>query len=73
MHKNKSRDKAERDKLIHKLKREKKGALREIRKDKDFLGRIKVQQQIKRYVICIIIIHLFIKVIRISLQSKTSK
>lgn len=56
MHRNKSRDKAERDKLLHKLKREKKGALREIRRDKDFLGRIKVQQQIRRYVISITII-----------------
>lgn len=45
-----SREKAERDKLIHKLKKERKGALREIRRDKDFLGRVKVQQRIRRWV-----------------------
>ncbi|KAL3268043.1 hypothetical protein HHI36_007173 [Cryptolaemus montrouzieri] len=42
-----SREKAERDKLIHKLKRAKKGALREIRRDNTFLGRVKITQQIQ--------------------------
>ncbi|XP_060529422.1 nucleolar protein 14 homolog [Cylas formicarius] len=40
-----SKEKAERDKLIHKLKRERKGALREIRRDKAFLGRVKIKQK----------------------------
>lgn len=53
MHKNHSKEKAEKGKLVHKLKQERKGALREIRKDKDFLGRVKVQQKIRRYVIFI--------------------
>ncbi|XP_066253450.1 nucleolar protein 14 homolog [Euwallacea similis] len=42
-----SREKAERDKLIHKLKKETKGALREIRRDKAFLGRVKINQRIQ--------------------------
>jgi len=43
-----SREKAERDKLLHKLKKETKGALREIRRDKSFLGRVKINQRIRR-------------------------
>lgn len=43
-----SREKAERDKLLHKIKKEKKGALREIRRDQAFLGRIKINQRIQR-------------------------
>ncbi|XP_044753416.1 nucleolar protein 14 homolog [Coccinella septempunctata] len=46
-HKVQSKEKAERSKLIHKLKREKKGALREIRRDNAFLGRVKITQQIE--------------------------
>ncbi|KAF2903270.1 hypothetical protein ILUMI_02919 [Ignelater luminosus] len=46
-HKVTSREKAERDKLLHKLKRERKGALREIRRDKEFLGRIRIKQKIQ--------------------------
>ncbi|EFA10489.1 nucleolar protein 14 homolog [Tribolium castaneum] len=42
-----SREKAERDKLLHKLKKETKGALREIRRDKAFLGRVKIHQRIQ--------------------------
>ncbi|XP_066139571.1 nucleolar protein 14 homolog [Euwallacea fornicatus] len=42
-----SREKSERDKLIHKLKKETKGALREIRRDKAFLGRVKINQRIQ--------------------------
>lgn len=49
-HKHQSAQKAERDKLLYKIKRERKGALREIRKDQAFLGRVKVGQQIQRYV-----------------------
>lgn len=47
-HKVQSKEKAERDKLLHKLKREKKGALREIRRDQAFLGRLKIKERIKR-------------------------
>lgn len=50
MHRYRSKDKADREKLLHKLKVEKKGALREIRRDKDFLGRVKVKQRIRRFV-----------------------
>lgn len=50
MHKKQSKEKADKEKLIHKLKQERKGALREIRKDKDFLGTVKIQQKVKRYV-----------------------
>jgi len=39
----------ERDKLQHKIKREMKGAIREIRKDNAFLGRQKIKEQIERY------------------------
>ncbi|XP_044262372.1 nucleolar protein 14 homolog [Tribolium madens] len=42
-----SREKAEREKLLHKLKKETKGALREIRRDKAFLGRVKIHQRIQ--------------------------
>ncbi|KAK9880134.1 hypothetical protein WA026_008649 [Henosepilachna vigintioctopunctata] len=42
-----SEEKAARNKLLHKLKREKKGALREIRRDNAFLGKIKIKQQIQ--------------------------
>ncbi|KAJ8985040.1 hypothetical protein NQ317_016951 [Molorchus minor] len=42
-----SKAKAERDKLLHKLKKETKGALREIRRDRAFLGRVKVQEKIQ--------------------------
>lgn len=38
---------------MHKLKREKKGALREIRRDQAFLGRLKIKERIKRYHIII--------------------
>lgn len=45
-----SRAKSDRDKLTHKLKKETKGALREIRRDKDFLAGIKLRQKIQRLV-----------------------
>ncbi|XP_017780052.1 PREDICTED: nucleolar protein 14 homolog [Nicrophorus vespilloides] len=47
MHKSQSKEKAERDKLLHKIKKEKKGAIREIRRDKAFLGRVKINQKIQ--------------------------
>ena len=43
-----SKEKLEREKLQHKLKREMKGAIREIRKDNAFIGRIKIKEQIER-------------------------
>ncbi|XP_050310723.1 nucleolar protein 14 homolog [Anthonomus grandis grandis] len=46
-HKMQSKEKAERAKLMHKLKKETKGAIREIRRDKSFLGRVKITQQIQ--------------------------
>ncbi|XP_018579917.1 nucleolar protein 14 homolog [Anoplophora glabripennis] len=46
-YKKQSKVKAERDKMLHKLKKETKGALREIRRDKAFLGRIKINERIQ--------------------------
>ncbi|XKL66556.1 hypothetical protein PGB90_009976 [Kerria lacca] len=43
-----SQAKLEKEKLMHQYKREMKGALREIRKDKNFLARVKVSEQAKR-------------------------
>ncbi|KAL1494774.1 hypothetical protein ABEB36_010319 [Hypothenemus hampei] len=42
-----SKEKAEREKLMHKLKKETKGALREIRRDKAFLARVKINERIQ--------------------------
>ncbi|GLV32750.1 lethal (3) 07882 [Carabus blaptoides fortunei] len=46
-HRPMSKEKAEREKLLHKYKKETKGALREIRRDKAFLGRVKIKQQLQ--------------------------
>ncbi|KAK4875209.1 hypothetical protein RN001_011631 [Aquatica leii] len=46
-HKVLSKEKAERAKLLHKIKMEKKGALREIRRDNSFLGRVKIKERIQ--------------------------
>lgn len=46
-HKLMSREKAEREKLLHKYKREFKGAIREIRRDRDFLAKVQIAQQVK--------------------------
>ncbi|KAF5290007.1 hypothetical protein FQR65_LT11673 [Abscondita terminalis] len=46
-HKVLSKEKAEQAKLLHKIKMEKKGALREIRRDQSFLGRIKIKERIQ--------------------------
>lgn len=44
-----SKEKLERDKLQHKIKREMKGAIREIRKDNSFIAREKLKEQIEKY------------------------
>ncbi|KAM0726823.1 Nucleolar protein 14 [Formica fusca] len=46
-HRPMSKEKAEREKLLHKCKREFKGAIREIRRDRDFLTKVQITQQIK--------------------------
>lgn len=46
-HKPMSKEKAEKEKLLHKYKREHKGAIREIRRDRDFLTKVQIAQQIK--------------------------
>ncbi|KAL0120714.1 hypothetical protein PUN28_008408 [Cardiocondyla obscurior] len=46
-HKSMSKEKGEREKLLHKYKREYKGAVREIRRDRDFLSKVQIEQQIK--------------------------
>nr|XP_014100713.2 nucleolar protein 14 homolog [Bactrocera oleae] len=42
-----TKDKEERVKLIHKLRRETKGAIREIRRDTEFLQKMRIEQQIQ--------------------------
>ncbi|KAJ9577288.1 hypothetical protein L9F63_006127 [Diploptera punctata] len=44
---NVSKERQERDKLMHKYKREMKGAIREIRRDKAFLAKVKFTQTLK--------------------------
>ncbi|KAJ8917757.1 hypothetical protein NQ315_005208 [Exocentrus adspersus] len=46
-HKKQSEEKTKRDAMLHKLKRETKGALREIRRDKSFLARVKITERIQ--------------------------
>ncbi|XP_033319002.1 nucleolar protein 14 homolog [Bombus bifarius] len=46
-HKTMSKEKAEREKLLHKYKKEMKGAMREIRRDRAFLTKLQIKQQIK--------------------------
>lgn len=43
-----SQAKLEKEKLMHQYKKEMKGALREIRKDKNFLARVKMSEQAKK-------------------------
>lgn len=45
-HKPMSKEKAEREKLIHKLKKETKSAIREVRRDTAFISKVKIKQQI---------------------------
>ena len=42
-------DRRERAKLIHKVKQETKGALREIRRDRQFLAKVRYKEALKRY------------------------
>lgn len=44
-----SREKQEREKLVYKYKKEMKGALREIRRDRSFISKLKFKQTQKRY------------------------
>ena len=46
-HKTTSKEKAEKEKLLHKYKKEMKGAVREIRRDRTFLAKLKIKQQLK--------------------------
>ncbi|KZC12171.1 PREDICTED: nucleolar protein 14 homolog [Dufourea novaeangliae] len=46
-HKTMSKEKAEREKLLHKYKKEMKGAVREIRRDRAFIAKVQIKQQIK--------------------------
>ncbi|KAG7200751.1 hypothetical protein KM043_001298 [Ampulex compressa] len=46
-HKPMSKEKAEREKLLHKYKKEMKGAMREIRRDRSFLAKVKITEEIK--------------------------
>ena len=46
-----TRDFNERQKLIHKHKKEMKGARREIKKDNQFLARQKLNEQLEKYVV----------------------
>ncbi|XP_011161923.2 nucleolar protein 14 homolog [Solenopsis invicta] len=46
-YKSASKEKIEKEKLLHKYKREFKGAIREIRRDRDFLAKVQIGQQIK--------------------------
>ncbi|XP_032678556.1 nucleolar protein 14 homolog [Odontomachus brunneus] len=46
-HRPMSKEKAEREKLLHKYKKEMKGAMREIRRDNSFLAKVRISQQIK--------------------------
>ncbi|XP_011642676.1 nucleolar protein 14 [Pogonomyrmex barbatus] len=46
-HKSMLKEKAEREKLLHKYKREFKGAVREIKRDRDFLVKVQIAKQIK--------------------------
>lgn len=44
------KEKQEREKLLHKYKREMKGAIREIRRDKSFLAKLKLKQTLQKWV-----------------------
>ncbi|XP_076293814.1 nucleolar protein 14 homolog l(3)07882 [Lasioglossum baleicum] len=46
-HKTMSKEKAEREKLLHKYKKEMKGAMREIRRDRTFITKLQIKQQVK--------------------------
>jgi nucleolar protein 14 len=42
------KERQEREKLLHKYKREMKGAVREIRRDKAFLAKLKLKQTLQK-------------------------
>ncbi|XP_043273708.1 nucleolar protein 14 homolog [Venturia canescens] len=46
-HRPMSREKADREKLLHKIKKETKSAIREVRRDRAFLAKVQIKQQIK--------------------------
>ncbi|KAF7992349.1 hypothetical protein HCN44_001674 [Aphidius gifuensis] len=46
-----SKEKAEHEKLVHKVKREMKGAIREVRRDAAFIAKVQIQGQIKSDII----------------------
>ncbi|XP_015120111.1 nucleolar protein 14 homolog [Diachasma alloeum] len=46
-HRPMSKEKAEKEKLMHKLKKEMKGAIREVRRDAAFLAKVQIKNQIK--------------------------
>jgi len=48
-----SKESLEKQRLLHKYKREMKGSIREIRKDTQFIARQKLDDQIQRYESCI--------------------
>lgn len=43
-----SKEKAEHEKLLHKYKKEMKGALREIRRDKSYIANMHIKKQMAR-------------------------
>ena len=47
-HKPMSKKKAEKAKMLHKIKRETKSAIREVRRDTSFLAKVQIKQQIRR-------------------------
>lgn len=46
-----SKEKIEHEKLVYKHKKEMKGALREIRRDRSFIGAYKLKDKLHRYII----------------------
>lgn len=51
--------KREKMKLVHKYKKEMKGAVREIRRDRDFLAKVQLKETMKRYIIYLIFALIF--------------
>lgn len=46
-HRPMSREKADREKLLHKIKKETKSAIREVRKDRSFLAKVQIKERIR--------------------------
>lgn len=59
-----SKEKADYQKLLYKHKKEMKGALREIRRDKAFIGDVKIKEKLKRcfffYILSTFVFHFFL-------------